>query len=50
MDPLWHLCLVLVRISRPFIAALWSPAGKVLTAWLLFVMFNVSLLLSHLLS
>ena len=23
-----------------FIAALWSPAGKGLTSWLLFVMFN----------
>ena len=27
-------------LLRPFIAALWSPAGKGLTAWLLFVMFN----------
>ena len=26
--------------SRLFIAALWSPAGKELTSWLLFVMFN----------
>ena len=26
--------------SRLFIAALWSPAGKGLTSWLLFVMFN----------
>ena len=25
---------------RLFIAALWSPAGKGLTSWLLFVMFN----------
>ena len=37
-----HLCylrLVFVIRSRLFIAALWSPAGKGLTSWLLFVMF-----------
>ena len=27
-------------LLRLFIAALWSPAGKVLASWLLFVMFN----------
>ena len=27
-------------LSRLFIAAVWSPAGKGLTLWLLFVMFN----------
>ena len=27
-------------LSRLFIAAFWSPAGKVLTSWLLFVMLN----------
>ena len=27
-------------LSLLFIAALWSPAGKGLTSWLLFVMFN----------
>ena len=27
-------------LSRLFIAALWSPAGKELTSWLLFVMSN----------
>ena len=27
-------------LSRLFIAALWSPAGKGLTFWLLFVVFN----------
>ena len=27
-------------LSRLFIAALWSPAGKRLTSWLLFEMFN----------
>ena len=31
-------------------AALWSPEGKGLTSWLLFVMFIVILLLSHLVS
>ena len=34
------LCLVFVMLSHLFIAALWSPAGKGLTSWLLFVMFN----------
>ena len=33
-----------------FIAALWSPEGKGLTSWLMFVMFIVTLLLSHLVS
>ena len=32
---------------RLYIAALRSPEGKGLTSWLLFVMFIVSLLLSH---
>ena len=31
---------VFVMLSRLFIAALWSPAGKGLISWLLFVMFN----------
>ena len=34
-------------LSRLFIAAFWSPAGKGLTSWLLLVMFIVFLLLSH---
>ena len=38
MDHLCYLCLVFVMLSRLFIAALWSPAGKGLTSWLLFVM------------
>ena len=29
-----------VMLSRLFIAAVWSPAGKGLNSWLLFVMFN----------
>ena len=39
MDHLCYLCLVFV-ISRLYIAALWSPAGKGLTSWLLYVMLN----------
>ena len=38
-----HLCslrLVFLMLSRLFIAALWSPAGKGLTYWYLLVMFN----------
>ena len=31
---------MLFMLSRLFIAALWSPIGKGLTSWLLFVMFN----------
>ena len=34
------------HVSRLFIAALWSPEGKGLTSWLLFVMFIAILLLS----
>ena len=30
-----HLCPVLLILSSLFIAALWSPAGKGLTSWLL---------------
>ena len=37
-------------LSRLFIAALWSPAGKGLTSWLLLVMFIVFLFLSHVVS
>ena len=50
MDHLCYLCLVFVMLSRLFIAALWSPEGKGLIFWLLFVMFIVILLLSHLVS
>ena len=35
------LCLVFLMLSLLFIAALWSPAGKGLTSWLLLVMFIV---------
>ena len=40
VDQLCSICLVFVKILRLFIAALWSPAGKGLTSWLLFVMSN----------
>ena len=37
---LCYLCFVFVMLSRLFIAALWSPAGKGLTSWLFFEMSN----------
>ena len=40
MDHLCYLCLVFAMLSRLFIAALWSPAWKGVTSWLLFVMLN----------
>ena len=45
-DHLCYLCLVFVMLWRLFIAALWSPEGKGLASWLLFVVFIVILLLS----
>ena len=50
MDHLCFLCLVFLMLSRLFIAALWSPAGKGLTSWILLMMFIVFLLLSHVVS
>ena len=50
MDHLCNLCLVFVMLLRLFIAALWSPAGKDLTSWLLFVMFNCVFVISHVVS
>ena len=50
MAHLCYLCLVLVILLRLSIAALWSPAGKRLTSWLSFVMFNCVLSLSHVVS
>ena len=35
------------QLSRLFICASWSPAGKGLTSWLSFVVSSVSLSLSH---
>ena len=41
MDLLCYFCLVLLCFhARLFIIAMWSPAGKGLTFWLLFVMSN----------
>ena len=40
MDHLCYSWLVSVMLSSLFIAALWPPAGKGLTSWLLFGMFN----------
>ena len=50
MNHLCYLCLVFVMLSSLFIAVLWSPEGKGLTSWLLYVMFIVILLLSHFVS
>ena len=38
------------EIIHLLIAALWSPAGKKLTSWLLLVMYIIFLLLSHMVS
>ena len=50
MDHLCFLCLVFLMLARLFIAALWSPAEKGLTSWLLLMMFMVCVLLSHVVS
>ena len=48
MDHLCYFYLVFVMLCvRLFIDALWSPAGKGLTFWPLFVMYIVKLSLSH---
>ena len=49
MDLLWFFCIVFVMpLCLSCICALCSPAGKGLTSWLSFVVFNwVSLSLSH---
>ena len=39
--------LMVSLCARLFICALWSPAGKGLTPWLLFMVSTVSLSLSH---
>ena len=46
MDHLCYLCLVFVMLSRLFIAALRSTAGKGLTSWLLFVFLSLSHMVS----
>ena len=45
MDHLCHLSIAFVMLSRLFIAALWSAAGKGLTSWLF-----VFVTLSHVVS
>ena len=41
MDHLCYFCLVLLYFqAHLFVDALWSPSGKRLTSWLLFVMSN----------
>ena len=50
VDHLCFLCLMFLMLSRLFIPALLSPAGKGLTSWLLLGMFIVFLLLSHMVS
>ena len=47
MYHLYFLSLVFNTLSRLFIAALLSPAGRGQTSWLLLVMFIVFLLLFH---
>ena len=50
VDHLFYLCLVSVTLKHLFIAASWSHEERGLTSWLLFVMFIVIVLLSHLVS
>ena len=50
MVHLCYLCLVFVVLSRLFITAFRSSAGKRLTSWLLFVMLIVFLSLSRVIS
>ena len=40
MDHFCYLCHVFAMLLCLFIAAMWSPAGKGLTSWLLFVKIN----------
>ena len=40
VDHLCNFCIVFDMLPRVLIAALWSPAGKGLTSWLLFVVLN----------
>ena len=40
MDHLYYLCLAFFTLSRLFIDAFWSPAGKELSSWHFLVMFN----------
>ena len=40
MDHLCYFCIVFVMLLCQPIAVLWSPVGKGLTSWLLFVVLN----------
>ena len=43
MDLLWVFCLLFVMpllSARLFTCALWTPAGKGLTSWISFVVYN----------
>ena len=50
MDHPCYSSTMFVMLSRLSFAVLWSPEGKGLTSWLLFVMSFAILLLSHLVS
>ena len=50
MYHLCYICLAIVMLSRLFTAALCSTEGNGLTSWLLFVVYVVIVLLSHLVS
>ena len=50
MDHLCYLCIVFVKLLRPFIVVLWPLAGKGLTYWRSFVMFNCVFSLTHVVS
>ena len=51
MDNFCYFCLVLLCFrARLFIDALWSPAGKGLTSWISFVMFNCEVVTFQLVS
>ena len=48
---LCYFCLVVLCFhARLFVDALWSPAGKGLTSWLSFVMFNCDVVTFQLVS
>ena len=49
MDLLWVFSVLRLQClcARLFLCALWSPAGKGLTSWILFVVSNCELSLSH---
>ena len=46
MDHLCFVCLSFLMLSRLFIAAFWSPAGKGLASWLLFDIYCIFVIFS----